>query len=862
MTRHPDIDDEIRFHLESRVHDLMADGLSRRDAEAQAHREFGDRVSVGLACRDIRRRADHRRERRDYWTGWRNDLRYGMRAIVRAPLFSLSAIMILAVGIGLSSTVFAVVHGVFLKPLPYPQSRDLHRLFAVNTTKNDRESPMSAGDFFTLRAALAPEVGVGAYMSWPVSLTGVTDPERLAGALASADLFTTLGVNAVEGRTFIAGDEDPARNVAIISTRLAGRLGILGRAAGATIELGRTPTLVVGVMPPSFRFPQPDTEVWIPLALRPADRDNHGSRYLHTLARIPGEHAGLARDRLTTSMARLAEEFPASNAGWSARTEPLQDVVVGRARSTLVFLALAIACLLLVMAVNLVALLTGRLRRRAVELSVHQALGADRWRLLRQIGTECMLMAVAGGALGLLLASGLTGLFQRLANSSVPRADEVTMSAWIVAFAIGSAAIGLVAMTLLPLWTSMAAPATPLSPVTRGTASARRPSRVMVIAQSAMACVLIVAAALLAQTYVRLANTNLGFNPDNILTMRIALPARTPLPQQASYFAAVIDRVQQVPGVVAAGAVSDLPLSGNSLNVPIRVADSAIDAGTDEETRAAFRVVTPGYLETIGAHFEGRAFDRGDVAGRPPVAMVNRTFARRHWPGREPIGLRVRTSEDAGWRTVVGVVADIQHGGARGEEGPTIYVPHAQKAEAFMTWMSLAIRATGDPVTLAPPVRTAIAAIDRYQPVSDVGPLSESVAKALALPRLAATIGGVVAIGTVLLAVIGIGAVLSLLVAARTPDFAVRLALGAPPSRLQWTPVIECMTLVGSGAVAGLIAAALLTRLMRSLLFGVAPIDALTFSASALVLLAVAALTAIGPARAIARIDPALTLRG
>jgi putative ABC transport system permease protein len=862
VSRRPDIEDEIRFHLESRVRDLMEEGLSRSDAEALAQREFGDRASVGQACRSIRRQAEQRRERRHYWAGWRNDFRYGLRAILRAPFVSLSAITILAIGIGLSSTVFAVVHAVFLNPLPYPHARELQRVFAVNAEKDNYQSPMSAGDFFALRAALAPDVSVGAYMTWPVSLTGVDAPERLTGALASADLFKTLGVAAAEGRTFSEDDEDPSRNVAIISTRLASRLGLLGHAAGATIEFGRTPTLILGVMPPTFHFPDADTDVWIPLGLRPADRNNHASRYLHTVARVPPDLSGQARDRLITIMGGLETQFPASNAGWSARTEPLHDVIVGSARSTLVLLTLSIACLLLVMAVNLAMLLTSRLRRRAAELSVHQALGADRWRLLRQVGSECLMMTVAGGALGLMLASGLTGLFQRLAHPSVPRADEVAISAWIIVFAIAAAALGLMAMTLLPLWTSLRVPGAPLSPAARGTAGARRPSRALVVAQSAMACVLMVAAALLAQTYVRLSNAHLGFRPDSILTLRIALPFRTPLPQQAAYFTAAVDRVREVPGVIAAGAVSDLPLSGNSLNVPVRVDGSAIASNPDDEIRASFRVVTPGYLETIGARVSGRAFDGGDAAGRPLVALVNEAFASRHWPGRNPIGLRVSTSEDPDWRTVVGIVGNIHHDGARGEEGPAIYVPHAQKSEAFLTWMSLAIRAASDPVALAPPVRAALTTIDRYQPVSDVAPLSASVSRALALPRLAATVAGVVALGTMVLAVIGIGAVLSLLVSARTADFAVRLALGAPPSRLKWTPLIECLTLVGGGAVAGLVAAALLTRLMRSLLFGVAPTDIPTFALSALMLLAVAALTALGPARAIARIDPALTLRG
>jgi putative ABC transport system permease protein len=533
MSRRDDIDDELTFHLESRVRDLIADGGTAADARAQAEREFGDRASFRRECAGIRHVAAQRRERREYWNGWQTDLRYGCRALVHTPLFSIAAITILTVGIGLASTVFAVVHGVFLNPLPYPRSGELYRLYSTNTAKDNYESPLSAGDFFSLREALAPEIAIGGYMNWPVSLTGVPDPERLNGALASADLFETLGITAAEGRTFLPEDEDPSRNVAIISARLAARLGLTGHVAGAVIELGRQPVVVVGVMPASFQFPDAATDVWIPLALRPADRDNHASRWLHTLARVPADRAGLARDRLATATARLATEYPASNAGWSARLAPLHDVVVGRAGSTLTFLGLAIACVLLVMIVNLVTLVTSRLHRRTGDLAVQQALGADRWRLVRQLGAECLTMTAIGGALGLLLASGLVGLFQRLAGTAVPRAAEVTLSPSTVAFAMAMAMAGLLAMTIVPLWRLMASTSSPLAHPARGAAATGRPSRLLVIVQSALACVLMVAAALLAQTRLRPVRVDLGFNPEDVLTLRIALPARTPLSEQA-----------------------------------------------------------------------------------------------------------------------------------------------------------------------------------------------------------------------------------------------------------------------------------------------------------------------------------------
>jgi putative ABC transport system permease protein len=860
MTNPNDIDDELRFHLESRIRDLMADGLPRPEAAAQAQREFGDRTRIHDQCAGIRRDAGERRKRRHYWNDWRVDLRHGLRAIVRAPLFSIAVISILTVGIALSSSMFAVVHGVFVKPLPYPRAGQLHRVYATNAAKDQRESAMSPGDFFSLRASLPQGIGIGGYMNWPVSLTGVPDPERVRGALASSDLFTTLGINAIEGRTFLPEDEDPASNVAIISARLADRLGIRGRAAGATIELGRLPTVVVGVMPPTFQFTETATDVWIPLALQPADRDSHGARWLNTIARVADDQAAGAEDRLASSMALLAAEFPESNAGWSARLVPLHDTVVSRSGSTILFISLAIACALAVMIVNLIALVTGRLHRRAVALSVHQALGADRWRLLRQVGAECLLMTIIGGTLGLMLTSGFVGVFQRLAGTTVPRAGEVTVSPWIVAFAVVTATIGLVAMTVVPIWRTITIATLPLAPSARGI-TVGRPSRVLVVVQAALACLLVITAALLAQTYRTLTAVDLGFNADNVLTMRIALPNKTPLPQQAAYFAAVVDRVRNLPGVVTAGAANDLPLSGNGSTIPIVVDNSSVTLASGDQHRAGFRVVTPGYFETIGARARGRVFDDGDAAGRPAVAMVNDSFARTHWPGEDAIGKRVRTSEDRGWRTVVGVAADIRFAGPTVEEGPAIYVPHAQKSEAFMTWMTVAIRTVNAPLTLAPSVRTAIAAIDRYQPVSDVRELSDLVAAAVALPRLAASIAAVAAVASLILAGLGIASVLALLVSARTPDYAVRLALGAPPARLKWSPVIECVMLVTVGGTFGVAAAALLARLMRSLLFGVSPFDWPTFAASIGAMMVLAVLVAIGPARAIGRIDPAMTLR-
>jgi len=856
-----DIDDELRFHVDSRVSELMAEGWSRANAVSRAEAELGDRAAVQASCQQIARAAGQAHSRRRYWIGVVQDLSYASRSLQRSASFSVATIAVLALGIGLTTAVVAALYGIIYSPLPYPDSENLHQVYAVNTAKDLHESPMSAADFYTLRDRLPGEVRIGGYMSWPVSLTGVAEPERLRGALATADLFTTLGVAPVEGRTFVADDERPGREVAIISARLAARLGLTGRAAGASIQLANAPVTIVGVMPHGFDFPEADTEVWIPLALSAADRANHESRWLHTVARFDANALPQVQGRLNSVMAGLAADRPASNAGWDARAVPLRQVVVGDAGPTVKVLSLLILCVMLVTVVNVIALVVARLHRRQAELALHQALGAGLWRLSRQLSAEALLLSMFGGGLGLLLAGWLTGLFRRLAPGVIPRAAEVSVSQWPLVFASAVAALLIVAMTVIPLWLARGANLGLLTAGGRGAVATRtRFSRVVVATQAAFAALLVVTAGLLAQAFIRLSTVDLGFAPANVLTLRISLPRSMPLDGQRAYFAGVLDRIRSVPGVTGAGATNDLPLSGNSPNVPILV-DGREPSPGDPELRADFRVITPGYLETVGSAVRGRPFTDRDTPGAPPVALVNDALARRQWPGQDAIGQRIRTSADTAWRTVVGVVRDVHHGGLNTAEGPAIYIPHAQKAEAWMTWMSMAVRTTDSPMTKAAAVRAAIASVDRNQPVSDVMTLSQLVSDALALPRLAAAVAAAVSLIALLLAAFGTGAVLSRLIAARIPEFGLRLALGANPARLAWTPVWEVVRLVGAGSLAGLLVAAGSSRLLAGLLHDVSPFDGPTYAVALAVIVMTGVAAAIGPAMRVARIAPVIALR-
>ncbi|MEO8678285.1 MAG: ABC transporter permease [Vicinamibacterales bacterium] len=856
-----DIDDELRFHLESKIQELMDQGLTREQAVAAAERAIGDRAVISAACTAITRAASHDHERRRYWIGWQQDLRYAWRSLQRSPAFSVASIATLGLGIGLTTAVFAILHGIVLQPLHYPHSRNLRAVFAVNSAKGQDRAAMSPGDFYSLRNELGPGASIGGYMNWPVSLTGVAEPERLDGALATADLFSTLGIAPVEGRTFLPDEEQPSRSdVAIISARLAFRLGLAGHAAGATIQLAGQPVTVVGVMPAAFDLPSATTDIWIPLALRPADRDSHEARWLQTIARVDAAPGG-SDERLRTVMARLASDFPASNRDWTARLVPLQDVVVGEARPTLAALSFSIVCATLVTVVNLVTLVLGRLQRRRSELAVHQALGAGLWRLSRQLGAETVLICGVGGTLGLWIAEGLIGVFKRLAPASIPRVADVAVGGWPIAFAAGSALLIVASMTLIPLWHAARGQARNALGEGRGAIKGRtRLSRLLVVTQAGLAALLVVTAGLLGQAFVHLSRVDLGFKPDHVLTLRISLPRGRTAASQTAYFNDVLERITALPGIVGAGATNDLPLAGNDMSVPILLDQREHEAG-DPETRASFRVITPGYLDTLGAPVRGRAFGRLDIPTSAPVAIVNDSLVRKYWPGLDPLGRRIRTSEDLQWRTVVGVVPDVHHGGLAAGEGATIYVPHAQKSETWMTWMALTIRSQGDPLDQASAVRAAIATVDRLQPVSDVRSLDQIVNAAVAMPRLAAVVAGAVSLVALLLAAVGIGAVLSRMVAARRPELALRLALGANPARLMWTPVIEAVSLVTLGTSVGLLAAAGGGRFLATLLFDVSPYDAPSFAATLGVLIATAAIAAIGPSRAVVRVDPVSALR-
>ena len=432
------IDDELQFHLDEKARELMSQGLSRDAATARAERELGDRSAIQRSVRSIVTASGRDRGRRRYWMGWRDDLRYAMRGLIRNPQFSIPAIAIFALGVGLATAVFAVLHGIVLSPLPYPRGAELHRLYATNVKTSDDRSAMSPGDFFR-EGGPSRQRSHRRYLNGRVAHRrgGTGAPRR---ALRTADCSETAGGTNL-GRPFDRRGTGRARRRGNHQRAPAARLGLNGNGPGSTIQLGGKPVTVVGVMPGTFAFPEASTDVWLPLALRPADRDSHESRWLHTIARIDRRGLAAADARIQGAMTTLAADFPKSNADWRARIVPLHSVVVAQARPTLIVLSLAIACVLLVMIVNLLTAVSARLRRRSAELALRHALGAGLWRVTRQLGTEAVVLAAFGGAIGLLLASGLAGAFRRLAPPSLPRAAEVSISLWPILFAIGAGAL-------------------------------------------------------------------------------------------------------------------------------------------------------------------------------------------------------------------------------------------------------------------------------------------------------------------------------------------------------------------------------------------------------------------------------------
>lgn len=849
-----EIDQDIRDHIERETQELIDRGLTPADARREARRKFGN---VALVKEDAR--AIWIRPALDAAA---QDVRYALRMLRRNPGLAAALVITLALGVGANSAIFSLVNAVLLRPLPFPAPE---RLVAVDY--------LLAGEYLFLRDHAPAFQELAIYRSAVgVNLSDAASTDRLTGTRVSANFFSVLGVPAALGRTFGAAGETPGHDdVMVLSHGLwRQRFGADPSIVGRRIMVDAEFRTVVGVMPPTFVFPAADTELWIPfrfdrrdaVALWGGGQGGNGVARLGTVATAAQLEA--ERRTLTPQMRRANTvwTFP-KQWGENRKVVALQERMVGDVRGRLLILLGAVAFVLLIACVNVANLLLARAGARQRELAVRNAIGAARGRILRQLLTESLVHGLLGGALGLVLAYWGVGLLVRILPADVPRLDEVRVDWRVLAFTFGVSVVTALGFGAVPA--RRAARSNLSASLTVGdrgrSASFGRAAGVLVVAEVALAVLLLTGAGLLIRSFGELLRVDPGFRPAGIVAARVGVPRSRYTDDAAirTLYSALLERLGTLGEVTSANAVSHLPLGGDGGGFAFEVEGKPFAPG-ESAPMTLDRRVTAGYLQAMGIPLlRGRTLTGEDHERTPRVAVINEAMAREHWPGTDPIGKRFkevfRRNE---WTTVVGVAGDVKQVGLASVTRPEIYRPFAQMPSRDM---SIVLGTADDPLALASSIRAVAANLDPTVSVSDIRTGHEILSSSVASPRFTTLLLGTFAAIALALAAIGIYGVLSYSVSRRTREIGVRMALGARPADVFRMVLGHAVLLAGAGTVAGVGAALAATRVLEAQLFAVSPTDPLTFIAVPLVLLGVAIGAAYVPVRNATRIAPTVALR-
>lgn len=874
-----DVNEEIEFHLEERTRTLVARGMDPDAARAEAEREFGDLREARAELERI----GHRRARQTRRADWRSDLahdvRYAGRTLLRSPGFTLVAVLTLALGVGATTAIYSLVDGVLLRPLGVaePERLVVIREWRVESDRPPRAIPgtVSPANFFDWQEQAQSFESMSYFTQWPMNLTGVGEPREAQVQVVSANFFSTLGVQPMLGRAFRPEEDDvesgagPAiRKVAVLShglwtDRYGGDPGIVGR----TIQVNDDPVEVVGVMGPDFRMLGHKPDLWMPLALPVGDRTNTG-RFLTAVARLkPGVTHEQGAAELKGIATALEEAYPEFNARMGTWMVPFREEVVGEVRPALLVLLGAVGMLLLIACTNVANLLLGRASTRSREIAVRLSLGATRERLIRQLLTESLLLSLIGGVLGVAAAALGTGALLRSLPASVqlPRLDAVAMDGRILAFAVAVTVLTAVVFGLAPaLAASRSDLQGSLRAASRGSTSGRSPMRLrkgLVVAEVGLALMLLVGAGLLLRSFQKLQAVDIGLRPENTLTFRLVLGAQAYGTASAvlGFTDRLVPELEALPGVQAVGTIWYPPLSEEKSRTTAFRADR-LRPSVGEEKGADIRVVGGDYFAAQGIRLlRGRVLDERDHAEAEPTVVINEALAAEQFPGEDPVGKRLIFNwGDNMEAEIVGVVEDVHGANLTEEPATAFYRPLSQHPSGRLNVM---MRTTGDPLALAGAVQGVVRDLDPNLPVSDMRTMESAVANATARSRLSGYLLGGFAALALLLAAVGLYGVISYGVTQRRGEIGVRVALGAHSGDIVRLIVKQGLALTGVGLVLGLLGALALTRLLRSLLFGITAVDPATYVGVATLLAVAALLATYVPASRAARLDPTSTLR-
>ncbi len=798
------------------------------------------------------------------------DLRYGFRMLLKSPAFTVIAIIALALGIGANSAIFSVVNTVLLQPLPFEHPEQLVKVYVTVPKRGALTNPASFLNFADWRAQSQQFEHLAAYSDASATLTGADEPEQFRGAVTTGDFFSVLRAQPALGRTYTIEEERPDAQIVVISHGLwKRRFGGDPKIVGQRINLDSRATIIIGVMPEGFQYPldQERTEFWSPLDPTSDLNKERGASYLNVIGRLrQGATLQQAQAEMTAITGRLAEQYPAENTARGSNLIAMHEDLVGDLKPALLILLGAVGFVLLIACANVANLMLARATSRQKEISIRTALGASRWRVVRQLITESLLLSVMGGALGLLLALWGVDLLVASIPEDIPRVSEIGLDLRVLGFtAVISLLTGLIFGLVPALQVSKPDLNEGLKEGGRGSTEGARRNFVrsaLVVSEVALSLVLLVGAGLLMRSFMQLRDVKPGFDPHNVLTASVALPDAKYKDEasQAEFFRQLLQRIAAQPGVHSAGAGTPLPLTNNMMMNSFAV-EGRPPAAPGERLATHSRIVSPDYLRTMGIPLiKGRIFTERETKESPRVLVVNETFARKFFPNEEALGQHIDLSiSDDMKGEIVGIVGDVKHYRLDREPNPECYVSYLQVPTSFM---SVVVRGeTENTAGLTAIVRDAVRQVDKDQAVSEVRTMEQVLSNSVARRRFNMMLLGIFASVALILAAVGIFGVMNYSVTQRTHEIGIRIALGAQTRDVLKLVVGQGMLLIAIGVALGLAASFALTRVMSSLLYGITATDPITFIGVALVLASVALLACYIPARRATKVDPMIALR-
>ena len=853
---------EIQAYLEMLTEAKIRQGYRPPEAKREALLELEGMEQVKEKVREVRM---------GYFleTVWQ-DFRYGIRVLVKSPIFTIVAVVSLALGIGANTAIFSVVNGLLLRPLPYP---DPDRIVDVWHTPPQESFPgmkrfsVSPGNYLDWRSQNEAFEGMAAYQDGGYSLSAGDAPVPVIGAAVTSDFFSVLRSTASQGRTFLPEEEQPGRNRVVVLGH-----GLWQRAFGADPNLiGQTLTLesqnftVIGIMPAGFQFPQ-EVELWVPLAWDEKERQTREIHDYGVIARLkPDVSLAKAQAEMSTISSRLEQQYPEANKGWGAVVIPLQEDLIGDIRPALLVLFSAVGFVLLIACANVANLMLARGANRKKEIAIRIALGAARGRIVQQLLTEALLLAAAGGLLGLLLASYGSQLLVQLSSGNFPIAGEIGIDRWALGFTLlVSFGAGIVA-GIAPAFQFSASDTSETlkqgTGRTGGSSARERTRKALVISEVVLSLILLIGAGLMIRSFWKLQQVAPGFDTSNTLAMSAGLPT-TKYPdahQHAAFFDRVLEQVGALPGVVSVGATTTLPLSGGGSTQPFTI-EGRPEVAVAEQPTAKVRYISPNYFQTMGIPLQqGRFFSDQDRENGVQVVIISETMARQFWPGENPIGKRLTPSFhlQQGPREVVGVVGDVK-AGLDADVSPVMYMSYKQAPRPYMT---IVTRTASNPQNFTQAISKAIHAVDKEQALWNVRTMEQVLTASVSGRRFNMTLLITFAGLALVLAAVGVYGVMNYSVTLRRRELGIRLALGAQTGDVLRLVLGQGLMLTLTGVGIGLAAAYGLTRLMESLLYGVSATDLLTFISVSGVLVVVGLLASYLPARRATKVDPMIALR-